>query len=332
MRRRTAILALTAFAAAPLGRALGQQTKRLPKLAILSPNPSASIQAPVSHLKYLLTELAALGYADGRNVSLEFRFADNAVDRLPGLAAELVATQPEVLHTWTTPGVRAAAAATSSIPIIAGPVNRATMAALATDLAHPVGNVTGFAYTGTEEHEDCLRLLKEAAPGVTRVGVLVNPLNPAWQAYPGLLSKTAQVLGVDLVRAEAHSAAEIERAFAAMAAQEVNGVFAVSDGTLLGDPVAVRRILEQVANRHLPSVTDDADLAGEGMLLVYHPDDPARERGLANYIHRVLQGAKPGDLPVVPAKMLLVVNLEAAQALGITVPASIQSRADEVIR
>ncbi len=331
MRRRTAVLGLTSLAMLPLGRLAAQQADRPPKVAILSPSPSASVQTPGSPLHGLLAGLAELGYVDGRNVSLEFRFADHALERLPGLAAELVATQPDVLYTWTSGGARAAAAATSAIPIVVAPVNQATMAALVTDFARPVGNVTGLTYTGREEHEACLRLLKEVAPGVTRVGVLLNPLNPAWRTYPEVLNEAARALGIELVRAEARGAPEVEQAFAAMAARNVDGFFGLSDSTLVGAAPTPGRIFELLASRRLPSVSDDGDFVREGGLLSFHPDDPAIYRGAADYIHRILRGATPGELPVVRPKMLLAVNLKTAQALGLTIPPSVLLRADEVI-
>ncbi len=332
MRRRTSVLGVVSLAMLPLGRLAAQQADRLPKVALLSPHPSASVQTAGSPLHSLLTGLTELGYVEGQNVSLEFRFADHALERLPGLAAELVATQPDVLYTWSSGGARAAAAATSVIPIVVGPANQATMTALTTDFAHPAGNVTGLAYTGREEHEACLRLLKETAPGVTRVGVLFNPLNPAWRTYPEVLNEAARALGIELVRAEARGAPEVEQAFAAMAARNVDGFFGLSDSTLVGASPTPRRILELLASRRLPSVSDDGDFVREGGLLSFHPDEPAIYRGAADYIHRILQGAKPGELPVVRPKMLLAVNLKAAQGLGITIPPSVLTRADEVIQ
>jgi putative ABC transport system substrate-binding protein len=316
----------------PLGRLAAQQADRLPKVAILAPSPAASVQTPGSTLHGLLAGLTELGYVDGRNVSFEFRFAENALERLPGLAAELVASQPDVLYTWTSGGARAAAGATSTIPILAAPVHPATMAALTTDFAHPVGNVTGLTYTGPEEHEACLRLLKEAAPGVTRVGVLFNPLNPAWRTYPDVLSEAARALGVELVRAEARGAPEVEQAFAAMATRNVDGFFGLSESTLVGDPPTLGRISELLVSRRLPSVSDDGDFVVGGGLLSFHPNDPAIFRGAADYVHRILRGTKPGELPVMRPKMLLGVNLKTAQALGFTIPQSILTRADEVIR
>ena len=191
----------------------------------------------------MLGALAELGYVDGQNILLEFRFADHALERLPDLAAELVAGQPDVLYTFTSGGARAAAAATSTIPIVVAPVNEGTMAALVPDFAHPAGNITGMTLNSRQQHEKCLQLLKEAAPGITRVGVLLNPLNPVWQTYPEVLAEAAQALGVTLVRVEARGEAELEQAFAAMAAERVDGLFGLGDSTLVGNMPRLKRIV-----------------------------------------------------------------------------------------
>ena len=176
--------------------------------------------------------------------SMEFRFANHAIERLPALAAELVAGQPDVLYTWTSGGARAAAAATSTIPIVVGPVNEGTMAGLVSDFGHPAGNVTGMTLNNRQQHEKCLQLLKEAAPSTTRVGVLLNSLNPVWQTYPDVLAQAARALGVTLVRVEARGEAELDQAFAAMAAQRVDGLFGLGDGALVGNTPTLKRIVE----------------------------------------------------------------------------------------
>ena len=168
------------------------------------------------------SSVAELGYVDGRNIVLEFRFANHALERLPALAAELVAGQPDVLYTYSSGGARAAAAATSTIPIVVAPVAEETMAALVADFAQPPGNITGLTLTSRQQREKCLQLFKEAVPGIKRVGVLFNPLNPVWRGYPEVMNDTARALGVELVRVEARGVAEIDQAFAAMAAQSVD--------------------------------------------------------------------------------------------------------------
>ena len=332
MRRREFGLALASLAGLAWTRVSAQQRTKLPKLAILSPSTPAEAEEPGETLYNLLRELAEFGYVDGQNVRFEFRFANHALERLPDLAAELVAGQPDVMYTWSSGSARAAAAATDTIPIVVAPVNEGTMAALVADFAHPAGNVTGMTLNNRQQHEKCLQLLKEAAPGITRVGVLLNPLNPVWQTYPDVLAEAAQALGVTLVRVEAHGEAELDQAFAAMAAQRVDGLFGVSDSTLVGNTQTLKRIVDLIAEHRLPSVSDETDFARAGGLLSLGPDFTPIGRGAALYVHRILQGAKPSELPVVhPPKFLLIVNLKAAEALGLTLPPSVLLGADEVI-
>jgi putative tryptophan/tyrosine transport system substrate-binding protein len=332
MRRRELALGLVSLAGVAWIRVSAQQLTKLPKLAILSPEAPSNAEEPGGTLYNMLTGLAKLGYVDGENISLEFRSASHALKRLPALAAELVAEQPDVLYTWTSGGARAAAAATSTIPIVVAPVNEATMAALVADFAHPADNVTGMTLNNKQQHEKCLQLLKEAAPSITRVGVLLNPLNPVWQTYPDVLDPAARALGFTLVRIEARGEAELDQAFAAMVAGRVEGLFGLSDSTLVGNMQTLKRIVKLVSEYRLPSVSDETDFARVGGLLSLGPDFLPIGRGAAEYIHRILQGAKVAELPVVhPPKFLLIVNLKAAEALGLTIPPSVLLGADEVI-
>ena len=282
MRRREFGLALASLAGLARTRVSAQQRTTLPKLAILSPSTPAEAEEPHETMYNLLRALAEFGYVDGQNILFEFRFANHALERLPDLAAELVAGRPDVMYTYSSGSARAAAAATSTIPIVVAPVNEGTMAALVADFAHPAGNVTGMTLNNRQQHEKCLQLLKEAAPGITRVGVLLNPLNPVWQTYPDVLAEAARALGVTLVRVEAHGEAELDQAFAAMAAQRVDGLFGVSDSTLVGNTQTLKRIVELIAEYRLPSVSDETDFARAGGLLSLGPDFAPIGRGAAD--------------------------------------------------
>jgi putative tryptophan/tyrosine transport system substrate-binding protein len=332
MRRRTALAGLVTAPLWPALSGVAQDAAQLPKVAFLAPDGPDYAERHISNLYNLLGALADLGYVDGENVSFEFRYANHALERLPALAAELAATEPEVLWTFTTGGARAAAAATSTIPIVIAPVNEGTLASLVPDFARPPGNITGLTLNSRQQHEKCLQLLKEAAPSITRVGVLLNPINPVWRDYPEVLNDAARTLKIELVRVEARGALEVEQAFAAMGAQKVDAVFGLADSTLVGADPTPTRILELLMIGRLPSVSDNPQFAREGGLLTFGSDSQARYRRAAEYIHRILQGAKVAELPVVlPSKFILVVNLKTAQQLGITIPPSILLRADEVI-
>jgi putative ABC transport system substrate-binding protein len=335
MRRRrfVRILAeLAGLSVVPLHGLAAQPAGRLPKIAVLAPDTPDYANRPTSSVNLLLAALADLGYVDGQNVEYEFRFAEHALERLPGLAADLVAERPDVLYTLTSGGARAAAAATSIIPIVIAPVSAETMAALVPDVARPPGNITGLTFTSLEQRQKGLQLLKEVAPHIRRVGLLLNPLNPAWDRYPGVLQDAARALGVELVRVEARGVAEIDQAFAAADAQGVDALYGLGDSTLIGAEPTPERIFELLAEYRLPSASDESEFAQEGGLVSLGIDEWAPPRGAAQYIHRILQGAKVAELPVVlPSKFILGVNLKTASTLGITIPPSILLRADEVI-
>jgi putative ABC transport system substrate-binding protein len=335
MRRRDVALDLAALAslsALPLGSLAAQESGRLPKVAFLAIDTPDYLDKPDSNIGIMRAALAELGHVDGRSIAFEFRFAHKAYERLPALAAELVAARPDVLYTWTSGGGRAAAAATSTIPIVLAPVAEATMAALVPDFARPPGNVTGLTITSEQLEEKGLQLLKETVPEIKRVGVLLNPANPIWQGYPELMNDAASALGIELVRVEARGIEDIDEAFAAMASQGVDAVFGLTDSTPIGAEPTPARILELLARHRLPAASDDPAFAHEGGLLSIGTDIDALLQGAAEYIDRILQGAEVAELPVVlPSRFILAVNLKTAQQLGITIPPSILLRADEVI-
>jgi putative tryptophan/tyrosine transport system substrate-binding protein len=332
MRRRAALGGLLSAPLRPEFAALAQDAARLPKVAILSPGIPDDSAWPTHPLYSLLRRLAQLGYVNGQNVEYEFRFAHHDIERLPALAAELVLGQPDVLYTWSSGGARAAAGATSTIPIVVAPAAESTMGALEPDFATPSGNVTGLTTNSREQHEKCLQLLKEVAPSITRVGLLLNPLNPLWQNYPDVLADAARSLKLALIRMEAQGAADLDQALATATAQGIEAVFALSETTLVSSEEGLERIVELLNRLRLPAVSDETDFTPGGGLLFLGPDFATIGNGAAEYIHRILQGTKISELPVVlPSKFILAVNLKTAEQLGIAIPPSILLRADEVI-
>ena len=326
MKRRTLIVGLGSLAALQSMPLTAQQTERRPIVAFLSPGPPDYTDQPES---VVIRRLSELGDVNGKNIDIQFGFADRDYQRLPKLAADLVALNPAVIYTWTTPGSRAAVGATSTIPIVTGPVSAITMRALVADFAHPGGNVTGGHVSGKEEYGKCLQLLKEAVPSVSRVGVLTNPQNPVFNGYPEALADAARPLGIELVAGRSTGRADIDQAFADMASKGVNGLFVMADPNLLSGP-AEARLLELLASKRLPAVSD-TDFTAEGGLLSLAPDEPALERAAAEYIHRILQGAKPKELPVLSPKLLITVNRGTAAKLGIAIPQQVLARADKII-
>ena len=314
-----------------------QQPVRLPKVAILSPAKQADMACLPNNqgggAGCLLEGLRALGYSDGRNVAFETRFAEGAAERLPALAAELVALRRDVIYTYTTVGANAAAAATTTIPIVVGPAGEAAMERLAGNFARPVGNVTGLTLMSVGQDEKCLQLLKELAPRIARVAVLANPDNPAYGGYLDLLRPAATQLGITLTRIEARNAAELPQAFTAIRAGRADAILILDDVALAGTTEVRRQIIQWALGQRLPVASSSARVAPDGGLVSLGTDNSALVRRAAFYVHRILGGAKPGDLPVErPTVYTLSLNRKTAAALGLTIPQALLLRADEVIQ
>ena len=302
------------------------------KLAILSPDSAAAADRARNPLAMFLQAMEKLGYVEGRNIWTEFRFAEDRLDRLPALAAELAAWRPDVIYTYTSGGARAAANATKSIPIVVGPAAETVLLALAGNLAHPTGNVTGLTLQGLGQDEKCLQLLKELAPGASRIGVLLNPDNPAWADYPEILNPAASRLGLALVRVVSRGLADIDQTFARLDGEKLDGLLLLADSTFDVGGLSGGRLIEFARERHLPSASTIFSYAQRGGLLALGTDQEYLRRRSAEYVHRIIEGARPGDLPIErPSKVHLSVNLITAKAIGVTVPPMILAGADEVI-
>jgi putative ABC transport system substrate-binding protein len=326
--RRDFITLLGGAAAAWPLAARAQGAGDLPLVAVLSPDPE-----PSSRLAAFLGTLRELGYVDGRNIRLDIRFAGSRYDRLPALAVELVKARPAVIFTSSGPAAFAAAGATASIPIVVGPASVEVMEQLAgKNFAKPVANVTGFTLDagGAAEDQLCLQLLKEAAPGGSRIAVVVNPDNPSWRDYPNVLNAAAP--GVVLIRVDSRGAVDIDQTLSHYTNGTVDGLYLGDDSQLAGDSSVRARVIEFAREQHLPSATTYVNYAREGGLLSYGVDMGPIFRSAAEYVRRIIHGAKPGDLPVqIPTKFELVINLKTAKALGLTIPITLLGHANEVI-
>jgi putative tryptophan/tyrosine transport system substrate-binding protein len=330
MQRRNVLLALVSLLPVlQAARARGQSaTGRQARVGFLAPVAATDTSAV---MQGVLAGLSDFGYIDGKTASFEFRYASHALERLPALAAELVAANPDVIHTFTTPGARAAATATATIPIVVAPVAEPTIAQLAGDMAHPTGNITGFTLLSRGQEEKCLELLKEAAPQAERVAVLRNPLNPAWRDYPDVLSNAARSLKLTLVGIDAESGANIGAALNTLTEQRADALFVLDDTTFVDSKPVLDRIVTFARDRRLPSISTYQEFARVGGLLSLGTDIAALTRGAADYIHRILGGAKPHELPVVrPQEFKLVANEQTARALGITLPPALLGRSEVI--
>jgi putative tryptophan/tyrosine transport system substrate-binding protein len=281
-----------------------------------------------------LQGLRDLGYVEGRNVVIEYRDAEGTLERLPALAAELVALKVDVIVAPGTPQALAAKQATRTLPIVFAVAGDPVGSGLVTSLARPGGNVTGLSSVTADLVGKCLEQLTQAVPGVSRVAVLWQPGGFGERAEKDM-QKAAEVagrtLGLRLQFVEARRPADIGRAFSDMTRGRAGALTVLGGGTMLF--AERRRLVDLAAKNRLPAVYPWRDFVDAGGLMSYGANFPDLYRRAATYVDKILKGAKPGDLPVEqPTKFELVINVKAATALGLTVPQSLLGRADEVIR
>jgi putative ABC transport system substrate-binding protein len=323
--RRKLLIALGACAlAAPLA-SLAQQAAKVPRIGFLG---STSASGYATQIEALRAGLRDLGYVEGKNILIEWRFAEGNYERLPGLAAELVQLRVDVIVTHATPGTHAAKQATTTIPIVMAAVGDPVASGLVASLARPGGNMTGSAFFNLELGAKRLELLKEAVPRTKRVAVLLNLDNPVSGLIIDVMEPTAKSLKVELQQFKVRGPNEFESAFTAMAKRRVDAVVINEEPMLIAN---AKGIADLAAKQRLPSI-GFKEIAEAGGLMAYGVNIPEMWRRAATYIDKILKGAKPGELPIEQAtRFELVINLKTAKALGITIPQSILVRADKVI-
>jgi putative ABC transport system substrate-binding protein len=336
MKMQFGLMLLTAVGASLPVSVAAQPAARLPTVAILSdggPTSCASL-ARGYPAACMVDELRALGHVEGRNVAFAYRYAQTDYARLPALAAELVGLRPDVVYTLTGAGAEAAAKATTTIPIVVGPAGEIILARLAGNLARPTRNVTGQTLDTGQQSMKCLQLLKEMAPRTSRVAVIYNPDNPALVAGAlGEMGRAAAQLGLALVRVHARGVAELPKAFAAVAASGADAIMMFDEGALAASGEVRKLVSDWALNHRMPVASANIQFAADGALVSLGTDVAAVARRAAFYVHRILEGAKPGDLPVErPTVFKLSVNRKTAATLGLTIPDGVLLRADEVIQ
>jgi putative ABC transport system substrate-binding protein len=274
--------------------------------------------------------LRELGWIEGRNVTIEYRFADGRFERLPEFARDLVRSKVDVLVAGATPSAVAARNATSTIPIVMIAVGDPEGLGLVKSLARPGSNVTGVSFdVGLESFSKSLELLRQIVPGVNRVAALLNPANPAQKLAAKHLLAAAERLGMQLRIHEARGADEFDQAFATMQRERPGALLVVADSMLIQHRA---RLAELSAGIRVPTMYGVREAVEAGGLVSYGPNVADTFRRAAAYVDKILRGAAPGELPVEqPVKFDLVINLKVARALGLTIPPSILLRADEVI-
>ena len=322
MRRRTFIAILGAAAAWPVA-ARAQKTARMPRLGVLLySTPQDDPQA-----RALQDGLRDLGYIDGQNVSIEYRFAEGKVERLPDLAADLVRLKPDLLFPIGGDVAPFVSKATRTIPIVFVISADPLQLGLVASLARPGGNATGFSFLQDELASKRLELLKEVAPRISRVAFLSNPDHPDNELR--VAQRAATAFGVHLQPIEMRGPNDLDGALQAVTQASVDALYVVASRQTVA---SLPRIVNFATKNELPLAGGWGAWAQAGGLLSYGPNVGEIVRNAASYVDKVFKGAKPGDLPVQqPTRFELVINLRSAKALGLSIPESFLLRADKVL-
>jgi putative ABC transport system substrate-binding protein len=305
-----------------------QQAGKIPRIGYLSPRSRLD---PLPYDRAFLLGMAEFGYVEGKNVVIEWRFADGAYERLPALAADLVRLNVDVIVAPSSSAIRAAQQATTTIPIVFLSTGDPVGSGFVASLARPGGNITGLSNTNLDVSAKLLELLMAMAPKLSRVAVLGNPGSSTHSAILKSVQDAAlSRAGVRVLSVEVRTREEIERGFVGMTQNRADGVMVAADAFLNEQS---QHIAPLALKHRLPSISQPRVYAEAGGLMSYGPNTADSYRHAATYVDKILKGAKPADLPVEqPTKFELVVNLKTAKALGLKIPESIRIRADEVIQ
>ena len=327
MQRREFISLIGGATAWPLSARAQKQAGRVYRVGYLT---LASREQSLPVIAALDEGLRRLSYRVGENIIIEYRFAENEMERLPTLAADLVRIGVDVILTTFNPITAATMKATTTIPIIMinsiDPIGTGLIASL----ARPGGNVTGFSGdTGSEILGKRFELIKEIIPDLSRVGILFNPNVALHRSRLSSMGETARALGLTLVPVEARGLDALEQAFAVLVREHAQALIVQGDSVLFN---CRSQIAEMALANQLPAVSVVKEFADAGLLLSYGANLQDQYRRVASFVDRIFKGAKPSDLPVEqPTKFELVVNLKTAEAIGVVLPPSLLLRADEVI-
>jgi len=275
--------------------------------------------------KEVRAELSKMGFVEGRNVGFEFRSAEGKLDLLPKLAADLVTTKIDVIVALFTPCALAAQQATREIPIVAISANPVETGLVAS-LAHPGGNITGVSLMAAESHGKCIELLRDILPRIRRVAFLGNGADPSWKQILEQVQLAGRLTNVDIAPVTVvRGPAEIDAAFSGMRSQG-------ADAVVVQGSFSTKAVTDLALAHRLPAATVPRAFAEVGGLMSYGASGPDVFRRSASFVGRILQGAKPADIPVEqPTKFELLINLKTAKLLGLEIPPTIIARADEVI-
>jgi putative tryptophan/tyrosine transport system substrate-binding protein len=334
-RRRVPILAAGTTLAIALAFTLladvcavdAQEPKKVPRIGLLTARARAD---GGFYIDAFVKGLGELGWVDGKNVVIEYRWAEGKPERLTAFAAELVQLKVDVIFAAATIPVLAARDATKTIPIVVASAGDPVEIGLVESLSRPGRNITGLSYgVGSEVFGKQLELLRETVPTMRRVAVLSNPANPSYAPAIRDVKTAARLMGVQLQLLAVRGPLEFEGAFAAMARERADALLVVSDAILASQRT---RLNELVVRSRLPAIYGLREHTEAGGLMSYSADIRDNFRRAAAYVDKILKGAKPADLPIEqPTKFELLINLSTAKALRLTIPPSILLRADQVI-
>ena len=326
-RRRQFLIKAGVLLAAPFPGLAQQSPASIPRIGFLG---VATPEAWATRVDALRAGFRDLGYIEGKNIVIEYRFAQGQYDRLPELAAELVRLKVDVIVTHAAPGALAAkqATATNRIPVVMTNIGDAVGFGLVESLARPGGNITGDTFFTAEIAAKRLELLKNEFPHLRRVAILANPDTLVTAPSVQAMEVTAKSLNVALQRFDVRDPAALDSAYAAMAKDRIDGLTVIEDVKLI---TSFKRIAELAVKFRLPSI-GFVDYADAGGLFGYGADYRALYRRVAVFVDKILKGAKPADIPIERAtKFEFVINMTTARTLGLTVSPALRLRADHII-
>ena len=326
MRRRDVIGLLGGAAVSWPLAVWAQPSGKLMRIGMLE---TVSSSDNVANFDAFRRGLRELGYIEGQNLAIEYRSADGRAERFPVLANELVRLPVDIIVTRGTPAALAAKQATATIPVVMAAIGEPLGVGVVTSLAHPGGNVTGFSSFATELTGKRVELLKEAFPAISRAGFLNNMANPVIPAQWEATKAAARLAGIDVELLDIRTRDDIPRAFSDAVAAQLGAVLVGVDGLTQAN---AKIIIDHAARVSLPAIYASREFVDAGGLMTYSVSYPDLYRRAAGVVDKIFKGARPGDIPVEqPTKLELVINLKTAKALGLTLPATLLARADEVI-
>jgi putative ABC transport system substrate-binding protein len=326
--RRALIILVAGAATAWAATARAEPTGHAFRIGVLSPLSASEITSPP--FEAFRKALRDFGYVEGQNINFVYRWADGSPERLVEFAADLAGSKVDVIFSAPgTPTAIAARNATQAVPIVFAGVGDAVGTKLVASLARPAGNATGLINQSQDVAGKQLQLLKEAVPAIASVGVLWRPSNPSYKNLVSRFDAVVRATGVKVVLMATERPADLQAAFETMRKSRIDGVLVQADDLFINEG---SRIIELAATHRLPAIYRLGYQAMAGGLMAYGPNIPDMYRRAGFYVHKILKGAKPSELPVEqPTRLELVINLKTAKTLGLTVPLTVQVAADEVI-